>query len=298
MCNTIWNQVHTAAVFSDMHSNYHALKACYEDAKLHGADCFLFLGDYVSDLADPRKTLDLVYEIQAQYPAVCLRGNRERYMLECRQGSTVFTKGSKSGSLLYTFENLREKDFTFFENLPIYDTVEINGIPFEIAHSVRNDDRCYFEGGDETIHAVFQQMEHPYFLTGHSHKQYVQSQQGKTILNPGSIGVPQGDSCWPQYALLTFADGSVHCQLRQVPYDVRKTIHAQFENGLVDYAKYWAVSVLYDIITGREYTMKLLGEVCRAGDVHDEALWHRKAEAMGMKFTEQEILEFYTFHAK
>ena len=49
-----------AAVFSDIHSNYHAFRACYEDAKAQGADLFLFLGDYVSDLADPIKTMNLI----------------------------------------------------------------------------------------------------------------------------------------------------------------------------------------------------------------------------------------------
>ena len=52
------------AVFSDIHSNYHAFRACFEDAKRHGAEQFIFLGDYVSDLANPCQCLDLVYEIQ------------------------------------------------------------------------------------------------------------------------------------------------------------------------------------------------------------------------------------------
>ena len=68
------------AVFSDIHSNYHAFWACCQDALAQNAQHFIFLGDYVSDLADPRKTMDLVYVIQQKYPTVCLRGNRERYM--------------------------------------------------------------------------------------------------------------------------------------------------------------------------------------------------------------------------
>ena len=72
---------HTVAVMSDIHSNHRAFKACYEDALRHGADRFVFLGDYVSDLAQTRETLDLLYEIRDRYPTVCLRWNRERYML-------------------------------------------------------------------------------------------------------------------------------------------------------------------------------------------------------------------------
>ena len=280
-----------AAVFSDIHSNYHALLACFEDAKKHGADLFLFLGDYVSDLACPRETLDLVYAIRAQYPTVCLRGNRERYMMEHRDGLSVFTPGSKTGSLLFTFGLLRQQDLDFFRSLPIHEVIEINGIPLEVAHAARDDDRCYFECGDDQITKIFGQMECAYLLTGHSHKQYRQSCRDKTILNPGSVGVPQGGSRWPQYALLEIESGCVHCQFRQVPYDLRDVIHAQFESGLVDQAKYWAISVLYDVITGEDHTMHLLEEAGQYGDVYDEANWHRAASVMGMKFTEEEIME-------
>lgn len=285
-------QKRAVAVFSDIHSNYHAFKACFYDAVKSGADSFIFLGDYVSDLADPQKTMDLVYEIQSRYPTFCLRGNRERYMLDCEKGISSFSLGSKTGSLLYTYEKLRQRDMDFFKGLKIYDTIEINGVSIEIAHAAKNDDRCYFEGEDCRIRSIFSQMEGAYLLTGHSHRQYIQSRNGKTIINPGSIGIPQGGARWPSYALMCVADHAVSAQLRQVQYDIAAAIHAQFANGLVDHANCWAISILYDIITGEEYTMKLLELVQQSGDVYDEKLWRAAAAKMGMKFTEQEITEF------
>lgn len=279
------------AVFSDIHSNYHAFKTCYEDAIKCGADSFIFLGDYVSDLADPCRTMDLVYEIRERFSTVCLRGNRERYMLECEQGISSFSRGSKTGSLLYTYDNLRRQDLDFFKGLKIYDTIEINGVMIEIAHAAKADDRCYFEGNGPKIEGIFSEMQAPYLLTGHSHRQYLQSQDGKTILNPGSVGIPQGGTRWPAYALIRVENGSVSFQLRQVPYDITAAIHAQFENGLVEYSHCWGISILYDIITGEEYTIRLLENVCRNGDVYDENLWYTEAKKMGMKFTEREIIE-------
>ena len=91
------------ALLSDIHSNYYAFKACYEDAIKCGAEMFIFLGDYVSDLSEPQRTMDLVYEIQSKYPTICLRGNREGYMLDCESGRSSFIRGSKSGSLLFTY---------------------------------------------------------------------------------------------------------------------------------------------------------------------------------------------------
>ena len=286
------------AVLSDIHSNYHAFRACYEDAIKHGAESFIFLGDYVSDLAEPQKTLDLVYEIQSQYPTFCLLGNRERYMLEYEEGASSFVRGSKSGSLLFTYDHLRKKDFDFFKGLKISDTIEIEGVKMEIAHAAMDNDRYYFDHNDGRTAEIFPQMKYNYLLTGHSHQQYIQREEDKTIINPGSVGIPHGGTRWPKYAMLEIVGGNVSYVLREVPYDLSDAIHAQFENGLVDYASCWAIGILYDIITGEERTLKLLQLVQASDGTHDENIWRSKAAELGMKFTEQEIMAFYRHCAK
>ena len=281
------------AVLSDIHSNYHAFNACYEDDVKYGAEMFIFLGDYVSDLSEPQRTMDLVYEIQSKYPTVCLRGNREGYMLDCESGNSSFTRGSKSGSLLFTYEHLRKKDLDFIRGLKISDTIEIDGIRIEISHATMDNDRYYFDSNDGHTAEIFPQMKCDYLLAGHSHKQYIQQNARKTIINPGSVGIPQGGIRNPKYALLEIAGGSISCQLREVPYDMTDAIHSQFSSGLVDYAKYWAIGILYDIITGEECVLRLLEAVEKTGDFYDEEVWRSAALDLGMKFTEQEILEWY-----
>lgn len=283
----------TVAVLSDIHSNYRAFRACYEDAAKQGADSFLFLGDYISDLAEPRRTMELVYEIQSRYPTVCLRGNREGYMLDCEKGVSSFQRGSKSGSLLFTYDQLRKKDLDFFRGLKISDTIEIDGVQIEIAHAAMDDDRYYFDCHDGHTAEIFPQMKCRYLLTGHSHKQYIKTEAGKTIINPGSVGIPQDGTPWPRYAILKIADGNISCVLRQVHYNIKDTICAQFASGLVDYAKYWAIGILYDILTGEEWVLKLLTRVKETGDIYDENAWHGAACELGMKFTEQEITSLY-----
>ncbi|MBQ8834278.1 MAG: metallophosphoesterase family protein [Oscillospiraceae bacterium] len=283
----------TIAVFSDIHSNYPAFQACYADALEQGAEGFVFLGDYVSDLAQPREVLELVYEIRERYPTYCLRGNRERYMLDCRAGRAEFSPGSKSGSLLFTYGQLRERDFRFFESLPIHDILTLSGLTFEIAHASKEDDRFYFEQDSEAIGTVFSRMAYSLLLTGHSHRQYAVTRNGKTILNPGSVGVPQSGGIDGEYALLTVENGSLRYRFRQVPYDIKAAIHAQFASSLVETSGCWGISILYDILTGEEKTMALLAEVSRRGSVHDEGLWRVVAEEMGMGFSEEDILEVY-----
>ena len=282
------------AVLSDIHSNYYAFKACYEDAIKCGAEMFIFLGDYVSDLSEPQRTMDLVYEIQSMYPTICLRGNREGYMLDCESGKSSFIRGSKSGSLLFTYENLLKKDLEFIRGLKISDTIEIESVRIEIAHAAMDNDRYYFDSNDGHTADIFPQMKCDYLLTGHSHKQYIQRYADKTIINPGSVGIPQGGTQNPKYALLDVENGSISCQLLEVPYDMTDAIRSQFASGLVDYAKYWAIGILYDIITGEECVLKLLETVEKTGDFANEEVWRLSAIGLGMKLTEQEILEWYT----
>lgn len=283
----------TVAVLSDIHSNYYAFQTCYEDAVKCGAEMFVFLGDYVSDLSEPQRTMDLVYEIQSKYPTVCLRGNREGYMLDCESGNSRFTRGSKSGSLLYTYDHLRKKDLDFIRGLKISDTVVIDGVRIEIAHAAMDNDRYYFDNNNGRTAQIFPQMKCKYLLTGHSHKQYIKRESGKTIINPGSIGIPQGGTQNPKYALLDIVNGSISCRFREVPYDMTDAIRSQFASGLVDYAKYWAIGILYDIITGEEWVLKLLQRVEETGDFHNEETWRLAAVELDMKLTEQAILEWY-----
>lgn len=283
------------AVLSDIHSNACALEACLADAQAEGADCYIFLGDYISGLAAPVETMDLVYATQKRYPTFCIRGNRERYILDHRNGTQVCEEGSNTGSFLFTSNQLRDEDIAFFESLPIFDVIEVGGVTLEVAHATQNNDRYYFEKGDSKISGVVHQMKAQYLLCGHSHKQFQYNEGNKAVINPGSVGLPQGSDHRAQYLLLDIADGSVHCRFRQVDYDVKNMIHQQFQSGLVGMGRCWAISDLYGALTGEEYTKMLLTEMYKHETpatiaAADEQLWEHCAAGLGMRFTEEEIL--------
>jgi len=156
-----------------------------------------------------------------------------------------------------------------------------------------DNDRYYFDSRDGRATQIFPKMKYNYLLTGHCHKQYALRQDGKTILNPGSVGVPHGGTRAAKYALLDISDGNLDYKLRDVPYDIAASIRSQFSSGLVSCAGFWAVGILHDLITGRERTMELLANVEQMGDPLDETVWHQAANKLGMKLKEQEILEWY-----
>lgn len=72
------------AVISDIHGNYVALERCLDHAASNQANAYLFLGDYVSELAYPERTMRLLYETAQKYPCMFIRGNKEDYWFQFR----------------------------------------------------------------------------------------------------------------------------------------------------------------------------------------------------------------------
>ncbi len=55
------------AIFADIHSNYIALEHCTEYAISQGIETFLFLGDYIGEMAYPERTMKLLYAMPRFY---------------------------------------------------------------------------------------------------------------------------------------------------------------------------------------------------------------------------------------
>ena len=72
-------------VIADIHSNQIAFRACVDYMVNAGCEEFLLLGDFISDTAGARQTMELLYELMEQFPCHVLRGNREEYMIEQRK---------------------------------------------------------------------------------------------------------------------------------------------------------------------------------------------------------------------
>ena len=279
-----------AAVMGDIHGNYRALRACVEDAVSLGAECFVLLGDYVTDFSYPQRTMDLIHSMRKRYPCYAVRGNRERYMLEHREGKAKFVPGSKTGSLLYTYQRLREADLDWFAELPIYDRITLNGFPLEMAHAERESDSLVFQSGEQRMEDIFHSMETGLLLTAHSHLQYIQRRGDQVIVNPGAAGVARGMVGKCPYALLDISAKGVSCLLRQVPLDLEPIIREQFDSGLVQEGGYWAIAILNNLLTGKNRTIAILRRVLEQDGAFGEETWERCARELGLAVTLEELL--------
>ena len=64
---------------ADIHSNVEAFRTCIAEAENRGVTEYIFLGDYLGDMANPQETLHELYRIKNKYPCTFIRGNKEEY---------------------------------------------------------------------------------------------------------------------------------------------------------------------------------------------------------------------------
>jgi predicted phosphodiesterase len=127
------------AIMADIHGNHIALEACIGEARKLGAAEFLFLGDYLGELAYPERTIKQLERIRKEFPCTFIRGNKENYWIDHQKGLNpdwIWESGSSStGILKYVYDRLDERHIRWFEQMPISKIVKYPGLSaFVICH--------------------------------------------------------------------------------------------------------------------------------------------------------------------
>lgn len=230
------------AVLSDIHGNYCALKKCVELALEKNVKIFLFLGDYVGDLGYPQKTMEYLYALKQQYTCYFIRGNKENYWLDYKKngGHGWDDHHSTTGTLLYTYQNLTEKDFSFFESLPHKRDILFEGFPpLTICHGSPDKINEHLRPGDQHTLAIMDREKNTLILNGHTHIQASIEHNGKRLLNAGSAGIPLHSGGKAQFMILHGADRSWEHEFFTLEYDVETVISDLYSAGLDKKAPYW-----------------------------------------------------------
>ena len=193
------------AVISDIHGNYVALERCLDHAASNQANAYLFLGDYVSELAYPERTMRLLYETAQKYPCMFIRGNKEDYWFQFRdRGETGWEYGnSTSGALLYAYRSLTSRDFDFFSQMPASRKLLLEGFPgITACHGspFRVNEKMLPE--DENTLQIMERTQTPLILFGHTHVRTRIAGKDRLAINPGSAGISYRSGGKAQYLLL------------------------------------------------------------------------------------------------
>lgn len=277
------------AVFSDIHSNAVAFRACLKQAEKLGFDTCVLLGDYVSDLAYPERTMEIIEKIKAKYPTEIIRGNREEYLLEHMKNPMDDWKyNSRTGSLLYTYENLPRETVLSFEKMPITKCVDFKGYPpFEIAHGSFLKSRAMVLPGHKDADEMFLSMKTNFSIVGHTHYMFIMKRGEKTIANAGSVGVPSRNLPGACFLMMESGKDTWNLSVNRVQYDIDRVIFEMDESGLTEKSNVWARGIKKMLKTGREYLIEVLDLVKAYSSqtglpFDDERLWEEAAKKLGI----------------
>ena len=233
------------AVLSDIHGNHVALERCLHYIEQQGVDAYLLLGDYIGEFPYPQKTMQLLYELQHTKQCYLISGNKESYWIQYKnsgeQGWSDYN--SVTGSLLYSYRNLTEQDIHFLSNLPEAMTVNYQGLPpLELIHIPP-----YKELNTSQIHEESlkdSDVKGPLILCGHRHIQGQMDYNGKTYINPGSVGISLYANSTAQFALLNDSEGFWQIDYISLEYDINQVIQEIHEEKLDQLAPCWTAMTI------------------------------------------------------
>ncbi len=257
------------AVLSDIHSNYVALERCLEYAYSRGIGTYIFLGDYIGELAYPKRTMKTLFELNEKYRCYFIKGNKEDYWLRYHAEGEIGwkDKDSTTGALFYAYNLLSSKDLSFFAKLPFAKVIEVDempsitlchGSPYKVTEKLLPEE-------DRTIE-VMNSVKTTIILCGHTHIQRKIVYNQKSVLNPGAVGMPLFSGGKTQFLILHGNNGIWSEEFISLDYDVDKVIKEIYEAKLDEYAPYWSLITEYTLRGGNTSHSEILSramELCR-----------------------------------
>lgn len=277
-------------IISDVHSNVIALKACIEYMESVSCDEYLFLGDYVSDTPYTRETMDFLYEFMKKATCQFLRGNREEYMLAQREAiindrdQERWLWNSASGNLLFAYEQLNERDFNFFQNLPItFQYKKENYSAITCCHGSPSSTRELLLVNQDNTKACLDNIDTEYLISAHTHFPCEMRYKSKKYYNTGSVGIAIHDCGFAQCMIIedVIENGKMEWKptFLKIPYDNKKVVEDIRKRGLLDKAPWFVNSNIHTLLTGIDRSAKMVVAASNKAKKEDkEAMWPRIEE--------------------
>lgn len=205
---------------------------------------FVFLGDYIGELAYPERTMERLWQYDEKLDCRFIRGNKENYWLGYRDGGEQGWPeyNSTTGALYYAYHHLEKRDLEFFEALPIARKLQYGNLPALTAcHGSPADVGGEMRSGSEEARRVLETSETDYILHGHTHVQGKTQHRGRVAVNPGSVGLALKAGAKAQFAILHGEDGGWKEEFISLDYDRERAVRELYESGLAERAPYWCL---------------------------------------------------------
>lgn len=235
------------AVISDVHGNVWALEAVLKDIQKRGIKTVFNLGDALYGPLEPQRTAEMI----RQEDIISISGNQDRNILESRN------KASVHPTMDYVIENIEESSFQWLEKLPMTKSCLDT---FFLFHGTPEDDHTYLLETVSTgygrirpsqeIQKEIESVSEPILLCGHSHTpRTIRLSSGKTIVNPGSVGLQAYDdelpfphimetgSPYARYTILYVEEKNIQVEEILLSYPFEKAAASARKRQREDWAK-------------------------------------------------------------
>jgi len=161
------------ALLSDIHANVGALTACLRHAEEHGAERYVFLGDFVGYGGDAQAVLDLVQH-HAAAGAIAIKGNHD----EGVEKAAGYFNDAARAALAWARETLSAQQRQFLAALPLI----VREGPICYVHATAaSPERWDYIDSPSAAKRCADAAEAPYTFCGHMHDQvlYFENARGR-----------------------------------------------------------------------------------------------------------------------
>ena len=287
------------AVLADTHGNLPALEAVLADIRGQSVDAFVVAGDFTGG-PQPQETIDLL----RSFDGWLVRGNSERYVLDYHAGKApeAWLTGEQWATFRWSYQRLDPETIDFIAALPEQRAVALDGTtPICVVHgSPSSPFEFLYPDRDPVALALFRRagllppgrvapslasalarVDEDVLVCAHSHIAWIQEEDGKLVLNPGSVSGANNGDVRAQYALLTWEQGRWQATLRAVAYDLAQIRAAYRDTGLLAAGGVMAEAFLLDILTAENVPGRFMAHTRQlaaaaglgAGDVVPDDVW-------------------------
>jgi predicted phosphodiesterase len=278
------------AILADVHGNLPALQAVLADARQQGVDGFIVAGDTTGG-PNPVQAINLLRSLDSWL----IRGNSENYFVTYDAGDvpSAWHESDQWANMRWSYHRLDRDTLDFITALPEQRVVALPGcVPIRVLHgspqnpltghlypnrdpvSLRIFKRARLLPPDREsieLDLALASVQEPVLACGHTHISWLQEHNGRLVLNPGSVGLPFGDTR-ARYALLTWQGCRWQARQRAIAYDLKQIRAAYVQSGLLAQGGVFARTLLLVTQTGQNvpgyfliHTRRLAAEAGWAG---------------------------------
>jgi putative phosphoesterase len=215
-------------VVSDVHGNPEALRAVMSDPKVKGVKLWVSAGDIVGLGPCPEEIVVKFREREV----LSIAGNYDREVLSTDAGKWKGLKDPGKLSKRFTKSVLSKASIKYLRSLGKEMVLMIGDKRFLIVHGspASDEEKLDPDIDPELVRSYLEGSSADVLISGHSHTPVKKEIDGRTYLNPGSVGRPGDGDPRASFALITVEPFDI--ELVRVPYDMAATAEAVRKQGL------------------------------------------------------------------